>query len=115
MKLLVVRYDKSKAIFGHVVPKKGIDEKNFAVDSLVEDVKWLGYTKLTLKSDNEPAIVKLLSESLRELRINGVSQVLEEHSPEYDPQANGAADVGVQLLKSHMRTLRCNLENEIGH
>ena len=82
---------------------------------MVEDVKWLGYTKLTLKSDNEPAIVKLLSESLRELRINGVSQVLEVHSPEYDPQANGAAEVGVKLLKSHMRTLRCNLKNEIGH
>ena len=91
VKLLIVRDDKSKAIFGHVVPKKGIDEKNSAVDLLVEDVKWLGYTKLTLKSNNEPAIVKLLSESLRELRINGVSQVLEEHSPEYDPQANGAA------------------------
>ena len=79
----------SKAIFGHVVPKKGIDENTVAVDSLVEDVKWFGYTKLTLKNDNEPAIVKLLSETLRELRVNGVSQVLEEHSPEYDPQANG--------------------------
>ena len=53
---------------------------------MVEDVKWLGYSKLTLKSDNEPAIVKLLSEALRELRVNGVSQVLEEHSPEYDPK-----------------------------
>ena len=45
VKLLIVRDDKSKAIFGHVVPKKGIDEKNFAVDSLVEDVKWLGYAQ----------------------------------------------------------------------
>ena len=108
--MLVVRDDKSKAIFGHVVLKKGIGENNFAVDSSVEDVKWLGSTKLTLKSDKEPAIVKLLSESLTELRINGVSQVFEEHSPEYDPQANGAAEVGVKLLKSHMRTLRCNLE-----
>ena len=115
VKLLLVRDDKSKAIFGHVVPNKGIDEKIFAVDSLVEDVTWLGYTKLTLKSDNEPAIVKLLSESLRELWINGVSQVLEEHLPEYDPQAHGAAEVGVKLLKSHTRTLRCNLEKEIGH
>ena len=35
VKLLIVRDDKSKAIFGHVVPKKGIDEKNFAVDSLL--------------------------------------------------------------------------------
>ena len=79
---MVVRDDRSKAIFGHVVPKKGIDEKCFAVDSLVEEVKWLGYTKLTLKSDIEPAIVKLLSEALRELRTNGMSQILEERPPE---------------------------------
>ena len=71
----------------------------------------MGYSKLTLKSDNEPAVVKLLTEALRELRINGVSQVLEEHPPEYDPQANGAAEVGVKLLKNHLCTLRCNLEN----
>ena len=75
--------------------------------------KWLGYTKLTLKSDNEPVIVKLLSEWLRELQINGVSQVLGVHSPEYDPQASGAAEVGVKLPKNHLRTLRRNLENEI--
>ena len=79
VQLLVVRDDKSKAIFGHVVPKKGIDEKHFVVDSLVEDVKWLGYTKLTLESDNDTAIVKLLSEALRELQVNGLSQVLGEH------------------------------------
>ena len=83
--MLVMRDNKSKAIFGHVVPKKGLDEKGFSADSFVEDVKWVGYTKVTLKSDNEPAIVKLLGEALRELRINGVSQLLEEHSPEYDP------------------------------
>ena len=104
VKLLVVRDDKSNAIFWHVVPKKGIDEKNAAVESLVEDVEWLGYTKLKLKSDNEPAIVKLLSESLRELRINGVSQVLEEHSPEYDPQANGRRGWSQTAEESHAHT-----------
>ena len=85
VKLLVVRDDRSKALFAHVVPKKGIDEKGFSVDSLVADIKWLGYAKLTLKSDNEPAIVKLLSEALRELRISGMSQILEEH------QSDGSA------------------------
>ena len=39
---------------------------------------------MTLKSDNEPAILKLLSEALRELRIAGVPQALEEHPSEYD-------------------------------
>ena len=37
----------------------------------------VGYSKVTLKSDNEPAIIKLLGGAIRELRINGVSHVLE--------------------------------------
>ena len=50
---------------------------------------------LILKTDNEPAILKLLQESLRDLRIAGVDQVMNENSPEHDPQANGSAEVGV--------------------
>ena len=90
-------------MFAHVVPTKGIDEKGFAVDSLVDDVKWLGYSKVTLKSDNEPAIVKLLAEALKELRVQGLEQTMEEHSPEYDPQANGSAEVAVKLMKGHFQ------------
>ena len=79
LKLLIARDDKSKAVFAHSIPSKGLDEKGFSVDSLVSDVKWLGYSKLILKSDNEPAIVKLLSEALRELRIEieDAPQILE--------------------------------------
>jgi hypothetical protein len=76
VKVLIVRDDKSKAVFGHVVPNKGVDEDGFSVNCIVEDIKWLGYSKLILKSDNEPAILKLLSESLRELRIEGVPELL---------------------------------------
>ena len=39
IEFLVFRHNKGKAIFGHGVPKKGIDEKGFSVDSLVEDVE----------------------------------------------------------------------------
>ena len=113
-KVLVVRDSRSKAVFAHVVPQKGLDEKGYAVNALVEDVKWLGYTSLTLKSDNEKAIVKLLSEALRELRISGVPHFLEEYSPEYDPMANGSAELGVKLVKGQFRCLRSDLEEKIG-
>ena len=63
VKVLVVRDDKSKSVFGHVIPRKGFDEKGFSVDCLVEDIKWLGYSTVVLKSDNGPAVVKLLSEA----------------------------------------------------
>ena len=42
-KVLVIRDSKSKAVFAHVVPVKGVDEKGFAVDPLTDDVRWLGY------------------------------------------------------------------------
>ena len=52
-KVLVVRGSKSKSVFAHVVPAKGIDEKGFSIDVLVADIKWMGYTRVTSKSDNE--------------------------------------------------------------
>ena len=115
VKMLVIRDSRSKSVFAHIVPSKGVDEKGFSVSALVDDVKWLGYTKLTLKSDNEPAIVKLLAEALRDLRIQGLEQALEEHSPEYDPQSNGSAEVAVRLVKGHLRTMRSCLESRIGY
>ena len=51
---------------------------------------------------------------MRELRAQGLEQATEEHSPAYDPQANGSAEVAVRLLKGHLRTLRSNLEAHIG-
>ena len=42
VKILVIRDSRSKSLFAHVVPSKGIDEKGFSVNALVEDVKWLG-------------------------------------------------------------------------
>ena len=72
LKLLVVKDTKSKAVFAHAFPQKGIDEKRFSVDMVVADVLWLGYSKVLLKSDNEPAIVKLLKESLATLKVSGV-------------------------------------------
>ena len=115
IKILVVWDSKSKSLFAHVVRSNGIDEKGSAVDSLVQDVKLLGYSKITLKSDNEPAIVKMLSELLRELRFHGLEQTMEEHSPEYGSQANGSAEVGVRILKGHFRTMRSDLETKLGY
>ena len=38
---------------------------------------------------NAPAIVRLLSEALRDLRIQDFEQVLDEKPSEYEPQADG--------------------------
>ena len=66
-KILVARDGKSKSVFAHVVHMKGFDEAGFAAGVLVDDVKWLGYNKIALKTNNEKPIVRLLTEALREL------------------------------------------------
>ena len=43
--ILVVKDSKGKSLFGHVVPQKGVDQENYAVDILLGDLKWLGYQK----------------------------------------------------------------------
>ena len=114
LKLFIVKDSLSRAIFARAVSKKGIDEKRFSVDAVVDDVLWLGYPKVILKSNNEPAIVKLLKETLSTLKVSGVDQVGEEHSPPYDSQANGSVENAVKLVKARMRTLKLCLERRIG-
>ena len=96
--------NRQSCVFGHIVPHKGVDEEKFAVDCLVGDILWTGFISVMLKSDNEAAILALLIESLKELRINGLKQVMSENSPEYDPQANGAAENAVKAWKGMYRT-----------
>ena len=117
VKVLVAREITTKCTFAHVVKCKGLDDERFAVDCLVRDVEWLGFSRIMLRSDNERAIVALLKESLKAIRVevDGIEQVAEEHPPEYDPQANGAVENAVGGFKGLMRTYHLALEARIGH
>ena len=117
VKIIVARELVSKATFAHVVQNKGLGEDGFAAACLVKDVEWLGFTRMMLRSDNEPAIVALLKESLKEMRIQNedLEQIGEEHPPERDPQANGAIENAVGAFKGLMRTQVLALESRLGH
>ena len=65
MNVLVAKCCKTKAVFAHCVKQKGADEEGFAVECLRRDLQWLGHTRVILKSDNEKAIVALLSTTLK--------------------------------------------------
>lgn len=115
LKVLVVRDFKSKALFAHAIRCKGADVEGFAVQCVVDDFKWLGCSKVILKSDNERPIVELLTESLKALRVEGIQQAMEEHPPPYDPQSNGGIEVGVKLVKGHLKIMRSALESRVGY
>ena len=63
-----------------MVPKKGLDAKGYAVDCIKNDILWLGYRRVIMKSDNEPSILALLQGALALLRIESqIDQVATEH------------------------------------
>ena len=106
IKILVVKDRKGKAIFAHVVLQKGVDADGYSVARLVEDIKWLGYTKLILRSDNEAAIVSLLAAALRKLKTEGIAQVAREKPPDYDSKANGSIENAGKQVQGLLRTVK---------
>ena len=115
VKVLVVKDLKTKAVFAHVVPQKGVDADGYAVVRLVEDIKWLGHTRVILKADNEKAIVKLLHDSLRRIKteVMGLEQVSKEHPPSYDSRSNGAIENAVKSVQGLLRTIKLGFEGRI--
>ena len=46
----------TKVLFAHAVPQKGDDSNGNAAKCLVDSIAWMGHSKVTIRSDNEPAI-----------------------------------------------------------
>ena len=85
------------------------------MDALVQDVAWLGNTRLSLRSDNEPAIWLLLKHALTEARyqIELMEQIMEEHPNTYDSAANGEVEATAKQVTGILRTNRLDLEKRI--
>ena len=116
IKCLIVRCSRTKAVFAHQVPVKGVDEDKHVVNLVCKDIEWLGHTKVILKCDNEPAIKKLVEHSLRALRmeVKDLESITKEHPERYESQSNGMVEVGIKILRGHFRTLKSCLERRIG-
>ena len=114
-KCLVVRCHASKAVFGHAIPRKGLDEDGIVVDKILQDLEWLGHTRLIVKADNEPAIQALARRAieLAKVELTDLEQVGKEDPVAYDSVTNGGTEVGVQLLRGLFRTVKLCLEQRI--
>ena len=49
----------------HVVPSKATSMDKFAAERIVEDIVYLGHTRVILRSDNKPALLLLVSDALK--------------------------------------------------
>ena len=116
VKCLIIRCYESKNVFAHVVPVKGDDEDRFAAGVAVNDVAWLGHVKLILKSDQEPALVSLVSGALKVLKhtVEDLASVSTEHSQRYDSQASGGTEVGVRNVRGLFRTMGLCIGTRVG-
>ena len=67
-------------------------------------------------SDNEPAILKLLTEAMTELRIQArqAPVIQQEHPTSYDKQSNGEVESAVKTFTGEFRTLKLCLERSLG-
>jgi len=113
VKCLVIRDRMTKCVFAVVVPQKGVDQDRWVVQQIVQVVEWLGHAKVLLKSDQEKAILAVVREALKDLKVLDIS-ASDEESVRYDSQSNGATEVGVRLIRGPFRTHRLDLERRLG-
>ena len=67
----------------------------------------LGYRKVVLKTDGEPALVTV-HEAVAKARTH---ETICQNPPGYDPQANGVTERAVAELKAQLRARKICLES----
>ena len=78
--------EESGSLIDDVVPEKG--RHPHAIKRLGERLDELGYRRMILKSDDEPAIVALKAAA----KLEGKVEIVPEESPVGDSQSNGLAE-----------------------
>ena len=81
MPIIVTKDSKTKMIMAKVVPSKGVE--NYAVEVAKKMIEQLGYRKVILRSDSEPAILALKEAVRRESDV----EIVLEQVPVGDHQA----------------------------
>ncbi len=120
MKCLIVRCHESKAVFAHAIPVKGDDEDHYVADLIASDVAFMGHIRLLLKSDNEPALLKLAEAALEKIRCqvlkneSPVQSASSEQAPEYESASNGGTECGIRSVRGRFRTIKICTEKRIG-
>ena len=98
----------------HVVRCKATSMDKFTAEGIVEDIVYLGHTRVVLRSDNGPALLLLVGDALEGLRVQQLDSAAAEGSVPHDPQTAGAAEVSARNLKCQVRALHLTLDRLLG-
>ena len=109
-KILVSKDRATRMVSAHVVPLKGA-VLDWVIQQCARDLERLGhYGQVTLKSDQEAAIVDVL----REIANRGSRGTLLEHSPAAGSQSNGFIERGIRSVEEMTRVLLSDLSSRVG-
>ena len=86
VRVIIGDCSSSRSPFMHVVPSKATSTDKFAAERIVDDIVYLGHTRVILRSDNGPAPVALVGDVLKGLRNQQLDSVAAEGSVSYDPR-----------------------------
>ena len=98
----------------HMVPSKASSMDKFAAERTVEDIVYLGHTRVIFRSDHEPALLLLVGDALKGLRVQQLDSAAAEGSVPHDPQTAGAAEVSARNLKCQVRAMHLTLDRILG-
>ena len=107
--ILVLRSGRDRWTYSEVFPAKGV-QNTWRAKRLAVELAMVPWTRFTLKSDQEPAILALKTEALKCLKVLAAKEVVLEESPVGDSQSNGLAEMAVREVKGVVRSLRWALE-----
>ena len=110
--ILVMKDRDIKTIFAGVVEMKGRGLEG-TVENVVKNIARLGYKKVILCSDQEPAIIHLIEGVIAERKEPTIPQ----HSPVGESQSNGLVEKGRQVYQrpSAHTTTRSPEESRVPH
>ena len=103
---ILVGVDGLKWKCAHMVPKKGLDPH--AIKMVVREIRLSGYSRVIVKSDQEPSILALLEAAKREL--GEACEIIPEDSRVGEHQFNGQVENAIRIAQSHPEqgALVCN-------
>ena len=105
VKCIIARCHQSKNTFAHFIPCKGADEDQYVANLLVADISWVGHVRLIFKSDQEVALLALVTQILKvmKFKVEGLESLTTEQSAAYESQPNGATEVAVRSIRGQLR------------
>ncbi len=106
--VLVCKDAGSKSLFADVCTRKGAME--FSVTQTLGNIRRLGYKRISVKTDQEPALIALASAVIRDRQ----DETILEHSAFADSASNGVVEKGVQQIGQQVRRLKFCHADRIG-